>query len=430
MSVIAEMKHRIKDRAGEIRSLLLGAEAEKRKLTRNEETRKAALYEEIALEEARIKDQEKLEAVLKDNSAEGRSKVVVVRDESDRGALRSGAVYRDLQTGAEYRALKHNERTARASGEALSPGKFLRGALLGNWDGADAELRAYQGNVGASGGFLLPEVLSSLFIDEARNQARVMQAGAQTLVLPNRSVRIAQVTRDAAASYKQENEAATDTDMQFGYIQMEARTLVAYATLSMEILQDALNLDQIVQNAFGQALGLEMDRAALLGVGVAGEPQGLYYTPGVGEVSPNANGFVPADYDEFSEAIADVEGANGVAVAAIYSPRTAQLLRELKETGNNQYIAAPEFFTNLKRFTTNQIPNDMTYGSSNAASAAFVGDFSQLLFGMRQEIRFDTSNVAAEAWEKYQFKIRATARFDIAVLRPAHFSIIKGIKPS
>ena len=85
-----------------------------------------------------------------------------------------------------------------------------------------------------------------------------------------------------------------------------------------------------------------MDRAALFGNGT-NEPLGLYGNSNVGLISPNANGFTPSDYDEFSSAIQQVEDADG-------------------------------------------------------------------------------------AFERFQFKIRATLRYDIAVLRPKFFSTIKGIK--
>lgn len=391
----------------------------------NDTLKRSALISRISELESRLAKEEELESQIINDSTVNRFDGSMSGNYDYSG---SGTIYRDAQSGQIYRALKHGERLSRSSGEQLSPGKYLRGCLLGNWNDADKELRAYGGNLGVSGGFLLPEELSTIFIDAARNKSRTVQAGAQTISIPNRSVTIAKVTKDASASYKQENEAATDDQMEFGYLTLESRTLVAYATLSQEILQDAMNLDQVVMNAFGEALALEIDKNSLFGSGVGGQPLGLYNYDGVGLVSPDANGFTLADYDEFSEAIQDIENANGEAKAVIYSPRTAAKLRELKEATTNAYLAAPSFFTDLRRLTTNQVPNDMSYGTSSDASAAFIGDFSQMLFAVRQDLRIETSNIAGEAWQRYQHKIRATLRYDIAVLRPSHFSIIKGIR--
>ena len=402
------------------------------KLLKNETNsiKRNAIVQRINELEANLAEELRLEDIIHNTPVDLNDKSFYHSIDLDRSISRgSGALYRDANTGQLYRALNHGEKLTRNSEDYLSPGKYLKGCLTGDWTGAESELRAFSGNLGTSGGFLIPEVLSSMFIDVARNQSRVIQAGAQTISVPSRDVVIAKVTKDASTSYKQENEAATDNDMEFGYITLQSRTLVSYATISHELLQDATaNLDQIVMNAFGEAISLEMDRAALFGSGVAGRPLGLYNYNGIGIVSPNVNGFNISNYDEFSEAIQDIENANGTAKAAIFSPRTAAQLRELKEATTNAYLSAPSFFTDLKRLTTNQVPNNLTYGTATDASAAFIGDFSQVLFAVRQNLRIETSNHAGEAWQRYQFKIRATLRYDIAVLRPSHFSVIKGIK--
>lgn len=243
--------------------------------------------------------------------------VRIVRDDPNTTARFQDSIpiFKDLVSGAEYRALRFNERMSRASDEALSSGKFFRGALTGNWENAEAELRANSGNLGASGGFLLPTVISNLFVDAARNKTRVMQAGALAIELPARDVTIAKVTKDAEASYKAENAIGDESEMEFGTIAMKAFTLAVYATLSQEILQDAVNLDAIVTNAFAEAIAREMDRAALFGSGT-NTPIGLYNAD-TNVISPNANGFTLSDYDEFSSAITAIENANGEAKAAI-----------------------------------------------------------------------------------------------------------------
>ena len=218
--------------------------------------------------------------------------------------------------------------------------------------------------------------------------------------------------------------------MTFTTLTLHARTLCAYAVLSEELLQDAVNIDNIIVTAFAEAIGLAMDRAALFGSGAAGEPLGLFSTDGVQIVNPNENGFNFSNYDTFSSAITAIEGANGEAVSAIYSPRTAAQLRELKELTTGAYLPEPAFFSRLKRFSTNQIPNDLTHGTEDEASCAFLGDFSQFLFGIRQQLKVDVSREAGETFERNQFALRATLRFDSLALRPAHFAIVKGIKPT
>ena len=65
----------------------------------------------------------------------------------------------------------------------FSLGRMVRGMVTGQWDGADLERRAMSEGSDAAGGYLTPEILSGRVIDKVRNQARVLQAGAQTVPL-------------------------------------------------------------------------------------------------------------------------------------------------------------------------------------------------------------------------------------------------------
>ncbi len=67
-------------------------------------------------------------------------------------------------------------------------------------------------------------------------------------------------------------------------------------------------------------------------------------------------------------------------------------------------------------------------GSSNDCSTAFVGDFSQMLLGVRTELTLEASRVADDAFEKMAVLIRGYLRCDVAVLRPQHFTKIIGIR--
>jgi HK97 family phage major capsid protein len=63
-----------------------------------------------------------------------------------------------------------------------------------------------------------------------------------------------------------------------------------------------------------------------------------------------------------------------------------------------------------------------------------VGDFSNLLFGIRQDITIEASKSGGSAsgedvYAQMQVAIRAYLRMDIAIIRPNHFCKIEGIKP-
>ncbi len=103
---------------------------------------------------------EELGKLIGDNTVD-RSGVVPpdgVTPFSSRGRYRDGVpLTRDQTFEGFVRARGH----VRESEDGLSLGKSLRGVILGEWDGADAERRAMSEAALAGGGYLLPTVLSA-----------------------------------------------------------------------------------------------------------------------------------------------------------------------------------------------------------------------------------------------------------------------------
>ena len=62
---------------------------------------------------------------------------------------------------------------------------------------------------------------------------------------------------------------------------------------------------------------------------------------------------------------------------------------------------------------------------TNAAGAnAFLGDFTQLLIGMRTSFRIETSREGAGAFERLQVAVRSYIRADVQVARPKAFDVL------
>lgn len=157
------------------------------------------------------------------------------------------------------------------------------------------------------------------------------------------------------------------------------------------------------------------------------EPLGVLNTAGVQEVLPTIDGFAFADYDEMSEAVELIETANGTPNAVIYAPRTKAQINRLKDT-TGQPLQAPPFWGELATLSTNQVPVNITQGASSNTSLAFVGDFSQMFVGVRQDLNLQFDRTGGEALERFQLRIRMTARWDVALARPSHFCVVKGIQ--
>ena len=181
-----------------------------------------------------------------------------------------------------------------------------------------------------------------------------------------------------------------------------------------------------------QALALELDRAALYGSGTAPEPRGVKNTAGIGVQSQGTNGAALTNYDPFSTAVQTIQAANGEPNAVIYSPRTSGTLDRLKDT-TNQPLQPPPSFSDLLKLPTSQVPNNLTQGTSSVASDAFIGEWNELLLGLRTQLRIEASRVSTvggeSAFDRLQVHVRAYLRADIAVAQPSHFVVITGIIP-
>ncbi|NPV52644.1 MAG: phage major capsid protein [Firmicutes bacterium] len=311
--------------------------------------------------------------------------------------------------------------------DELSLGRLLRGVVSGNWHGAEAERRALSEGTDTLGGYLVPEPLALRVIDLARNQARVMEAGALTVPMEESSLKMARVTSDPTAYWRAENEAITESDMTFGAITLYAKALAALCRVSIELIEDAVNMPQLVESALSQALALELDRAALFGNGVS-EPMGLYNTADVQKVDMGTNGAALTSFAPFSQAVQKVQEANGSPKALIWAPRTAGEVDRLVDT-TGQPLRPPASFEALSKLATKQVPVNLTHGTATNATCVFVGDFSQMLIGMRTNLTLEVARQAADAFGKLQVLIRAYLRADVQVARPPHFCIVDGIIP-
>lgn len=333
------------------------------------------------------------------------------------------------------RVLKPEERFASTVGsdgyatDGLTIRSMLAAALSGDWDAIPPESRAMAVGVGSAGGFAVPAPLSAMVIDRARNLARIFAAGAMTVPMDSSTMKIARVATDPAAGWKLENAAATASDMTLESVTLTAKTLMAYVKSSVELIEDASGITDVIENALAQALALELDRAALRGSGTAPEPLGIRNTAGVAIQSLGANG-APPTYAAISTAIQTVRAANFEPNAMILSPRSAGTLDRLTDS-TGQPLRPPPSVEQMPMLVTGQIPDNLTAGTSTTTSEIYVGQWNHLLVGMRQRLVIEASREASDAtdsaFRQLQVHIRAYLRCDVAVSRPAAFSVVTGV---
>ncbi|MBZ5638516.1 MAG: phage major capsid protein [Acidobacteriia bacterium] len=299
----------------------------------------------------------------------------------------------------------------------------VRGQVMGEW--RSPEIQALAGSSTVGGNILLSAATSTMVIDLARSKACVVQAGARTVPMEAREVTIAKLATDPTAYWRPENAVLTASDPSFAGVVLRARTVGVLAKVPIELVEDAQNLSSFLDTVFSDALALEIDRVALVGTGAAEEPQGIENTPGVG----TSTGIASPVYDDFTDMVKTVRLANGEPTAAIVHPRDVATLEKLKAVTDGQYLIPPASFTALNRLMTTQVPS--TRGGGSNESLAFVGDFTQVLLGVRTNLTIEASRHAADssssAFANLQVWIRGYLRMDVAVVRPGWFVVGSGI---
>lgn len=198
--------------------------------------------------------------------------------------------------------------------------------------------------------------------------------------------------------------------------------------LSFELAEDLIPAAAAgIDNELSQALSLELDRVALRGTGTAPEPRGIRNQTGVTVTAfGGANGAAPTNYDILTDLVASVAAANLEPNAAIYSSRTAQTFSKLKDT-TNQPMSRPPILSGITEYTSNQVPNTLTVGTSTDTSEIYVGQFNELLIGVRPQIgvRF----VREAKADTLQWAITVYLRADIQLRHPAAFAVATGVRP-
>ncbi len=335
--------------------------------------------------------------------------------------------------GKELRALGRGERFGAQQDEAEARrglGALVRLAAGCNI-GRDEQERAMQVGAGTTGGYLIAEPVSNMLIDIARSKARVVEAGALTMPVGSSSVTIARLAQDPSPRWQRELQDGTLSDAQLEALVLQPKPLVAFVECSLELLQDAPNAESVITNSLTEALALELDRSCLFGEGVT-EPLGVEsWVAPLGDLHVISSVGALADYSDFVNAHTAIAGSNGTAAAVILAPRDAGTLAGLTDS-TNQPLRRPAILDELSWLPTTQVP--VNRGAGENESVAVMGDFTQLLIGVREQITIEFSRDASvdgrSAFSRSSVMIRARLRADVVPLRAAHFCVLQGIVPA
>jgi HK97 family phage major capsid protein len=419
---IKEMRTKKEAHFNTMRNIIAGAEKESRALTVSEQRDFDGLKVKV----------EELSGTLDRASQLGEMRADIERPivSGPVAQTEGGMTYGQRNSNpGEVRAYKPNEAISETRYNGAGIGAYVRGVVTGRWNGAE-ELRALaEGST--PGSYLVPTPLAGYIIDLIRNQAAVMKAGAMTIPMETQTLKIARLAADVTSAWKAESAAMTYSDANFNVVTFTANTLVAGSKLSIEMVEDAINLDDILGQSITKSLALALDYAALYGSGSSSQPTGIKNQTGVTLTTLATNGYTLANFSKYSSGITTLldNNFNGP-FGIIHAARTAGELDNLVDT-LGQPMRQPDSVAAAKKFVSNQIPTNLTVGSGTTCSDAFIGQWDQCLIGARQSMVMEISRVAADstgsAFSNAQVWIRAYLRADVQLAHPLAFNVLSGI---
>lgn len=241
------------------------------------------------------------------------------------------------------------------------------------------------GTATAGGHTVATNLLAANFIELLRNKMALTGLGAQFLSGLVGNIAIPRQTGGATAYWVAESGAPTESQAAFDQVTMSPKTVGAYSDISRKLLlQSSIDVEGFVRNDLATVLALAIDLAAINGSGASNQPTGILATSGIGDVAGGANGAAPT-WANIVELESDVAIANAD-VGSMGYLTNAKVRGKLKTTskvsGQNGFIWEDGMLNGYTAAVSNQVPSNLTKGSSGAvASAIIFGNWSDLIIG-------------------------------------------------
>ncbi len=295
------------------------------------------------------------------------------------------------------------------------------------------------------GGYTVPPPVQGEIIDLIRPIEAMMRAGATTIPLPpNGRISYPRLTGTSTAYWVGENTSITQSNQQFGQVNLQGKKLADYVQLPNELIKfSGVAIDSIVKSEMAKTLALAFDYACFYGIGSAMQPKGLTLytgtnqlvayesqTPAPKGVGTNGNVIRPEDGYRMAGIIEDRFAAIFEGFGWICRPSLANNLLGFRADAAAPADAAGAFVQSMMRLFGDRIPtanwcgypmtksavlvNNLTKGSGTSLVEMFGGIWSAWLLGMYGVVDVATSTQAGTTFQADQTAVRTLMICDAA----------------
>lgn len=303
-----------------------------------------------------------------------------------------------------------------------------------------------------AGGVLVPEELSSSFIEALTPRTAVRRAGEElgwvSLDMPSGNLRVGRETGRPTAGYKDENAASNASDMTTGDLNFVAKILEAKSSISNQLLRwSAQNAERVVRDGMVREMAITEDDAFLNGLGTANAPRGFRgWVQAANQFNVNATTNLTNVQTDLRSAMSNLEDNNVSTDFAAWFMRhrtrtfLAHQLRdqEDKPTFKGELTANPPMLNGHRAYFTNNIPAnlDASGDGTNDESRIYFVAMDEVWLAESANIRVRASSEASftdstgtliSAFDRDSMVIAITREHDFAVAHPEAVSMMEAV---
>ena len=323
--------------------------------------------------------------------------------------------------------------TVLAKGQSMRPelapsdvslAQLVRGLGTGNWKGTNDGARALMtsGTTAA-----VPGAISWGIVDMAREQSSIFKAGALLMPLDTPQAKVARMISNPAVQWLPESESR---NIELGAWSFDSATLDAHSawlrtSLTIELVEDGIDVDGAVTRAFAAQLAETFDQAALAGDG-ADMPLGLAIMSAAEDrILELTDVGEPHNYTPFVRAIGAVFGAHHTPTAVIVPPTLWTTMNVWDDGITHNPMQLPRAYSRLSEYVSSHLEHVPL--AADGIGSVVVADWTKLVVGLRTAIQIEVSREAGDSFKAGAVEIRAYTRFDTMLLDPTAFCVIKDI---
>lgn len=338
---------------------------------------------------------------------------------------------------------------------ALAVGKTMRALMAGGGNARNAldyvknEWKVPVGDVvnkmliagsDASGGFMIPEVISTIFIELLQPFAIVRQFATTNVPMPNGNLTLNGGLSAPTASYIGEADAIPASTATFRRVQLVAKKLVGLVPFSNDLLRfNSPAVDKIVANWLFKALANREDLAFIRGDGAADTPLGFRNMSGIYTAAMTAVPTYITVQHDFALMILNMDEANLPENGRgwMFTPRIKMYLMTLLNTLTGNHVYKEEMLQGkLLGYpfrTTTQIPNNLGGGTETEVymvnfGDVVIGDTMAITMTQSQEASYvDAAAVTRSAFQNDLTLLRSISVHDIEIQYDESVSILTGV---